>query len=482
MNELLSFGIFSLREGFRKKSFSAEQVIRAYLEQIDKTKDLNSYILVTAERALKSARESDSKIASGQERPLEGIPISVKDVFCTKDVKTTAASKMLHNFVPPYESTVTDKMWQSGAVMLGKNNLDEFCMGSTTTSVFSGPVRNPWNTQCTAGGSSGGGAAAVASKSALCAVGTDTGGSVRQPAAFCGVVGIRPTYGRCSRWGIAAFSSSFDQASVMARSIEDAAVLLEIISGHDAKDSTSSVLPVPPFHKSIGRSVKGLKVGIPKEWYQQGKDEAMMELWDKGKELFIQAGCEVDFVSLPYTTYALPCYYILTCAEAASNLQRYDGVKYGLRASADTLEEMYDLTRGQGFGPEVKRRILIGTYVLSEGYYDAYYGKAQKVRLLIEQDFKNAFQKVDVLLAPTTPTPAFPLNDIPDDPVTVYFNDILTVPINVGGVTGISVPAGLSKAGLPLGLQLIAPPFHEETLFQFGSVIERNVSFPQLII
>lgn len=478
--DLLRLGIDDVLTGLRQRNFSAVQLVTAYLEQIENTKGLNAYITVTAERALKDAQESDDRFAKGCPRPLEGVPIGIKDSYCTKGIRSTVGSKMLESFIPRYESTVTQKVWEAGAVLLGKNNLDEFCMGSATTPVNFGPAYNPWNIKCTTGGSSGGGAAAVASGSALCALGTDTGGSIRQPAAFCGIVGVRPTYGRCSRWGIAAFASSLDQAGPMTRSVKDAALLLEIMSGYDPKDSTSSNKPVPSFKDAIGRSIKGKKVGIPKDWFDSKMDPEILSALSQGQQFFQDAGCSIVQVSLPYAAYSLPCYYILSSAEAASNMQRYDGVKYGFRASADTLLEMYEKTRGQGFGPEVKRRILIGTYVLSEGYYDAYYRKAQKVRQLIEQDFNQIFQEVDILLTPTTPTTAFQLNTMPTDPVSMYWNDVLTVPINIGNVSAISVPAGLSSDRLPIGLQIIAPAFQEDRLFQFGSVIESCAKMPLL--
>jgi aspartyl-tRNA(Asn)/glutamyl-tRNA(Gln) amidotransferase subunit A len=481
MSPLLQLTISQALGQMKDGHISAQDLTKAYLDQIEKTNHLNTYITVTAERAMADACESDRRWAQKSPRPLEGIPISLKDAFCTKGIRTTAASRILGNFIPPYESTVSKKMQEAGTVLLGKNNMDEFSMGSMTTPVFSGPTRNPWDPSCIAGGSSGGGAAAVACGAALGALGTDTGGSVRQPVACCGIVGVRPTYGRCSRWGMVAFASSLDQASPIARSVEDAALLLEAMAGYDPMDSTSVNLPVPAFHNALGQSVKGMKVGIPHHLYQGEKaDPAILALWKEGEKIFREAGCDIVPVSLPYAEYALPCYYILVCAEAASNLQRYDGVKYGLRDPSSDLEEMYALTRGRGFGPEVKNRILMGTFVLSHGYYDAYYSKAQKVRRLIQQDFAQAFQKVDILLTPTTPSSAFPFDAIPDDPVAIYYNDLLTVPVNIGNVSAISLPAGLSPQGLPLGLQLIAPPFQEDRLFQFGAVLEKSVRMPSL--
>jgi aspartyl-tRNA(Asn)/glutamyl-tRNA(Gln) amidotransferase subunit A len=449
---------------------------------MEKTKGHNAYITATPERALADAARSDAQWARGTPGLLEGIPIAVKDAYCTKGIVTTNASKMLHNFTPPYESYVTEKVAAAGTVLLGKSNLDEFCMGSATTPVHTGPTLNPWNTACTAGGSSGGSAAAVANGSALIALGTDTGGSVRQPAAFCGVVGVKPSYGRCSRWGVIAYASSLDTPGPLARSVHDAALLLNVMAGHDPRDATSINAKTPDFTSTIGQSIAGKKVGIPKEWYENAQlDPVMMQLWKKGQEVLKDAGCEIVYVSLPYSNYALSCYYILACAEAASNLQRYDGVKYGFRAeNISNLEDMYFQTRGQGFGPEVKRRILIGTYVLSHGYYEAYYGKAQKVRGMIQHDFRQVFDQVDVILTPTTPTPAFSLSAPTEDPVAMYWNDVLTVPINIGNVTALSVPAGMSDQGLPLGLQVIAPTLCEERLFQFGHVIQNSAHMPDL--
>jgi len=482
MTQLLQLSVSQVLTGLQKKTFSAKELTQAYLEQMARTQNHNAYITPTPERALADAERSDKKWADGTAGALEGVPIAIKDAYCTKDILTTAASKMLHNFIPPYESTVSEKVCSAGAVLLGKTNLDEFCMGSTTTPVHTGATHNPWDESCTAGGSSGGSAAAIANGSALIALGTDTGGSVRQPAAFCGVVGVKPSYGRCSRWGIVAYASSLDTPGPFARNVHDAAILLNVMSGYDPKDATSLDIPVPDFTQTMAQSVAGKKIGIPKELYDTAQlDPVMMDLWKKGQDFFKEAGCEIVYVSLPYSDYALPCYYILACAEAASNLQRYDGVKYGFRAENITsLEDLYTKTRGQGFGPEVKRRILLGTYVLSHGYYEAYYGKAQKVRGMIQHDFKQVFEQVDVLLTPTTPTPAFSLTDSNKDPVAMYWNDVLTVPVNVGNVSAISVPAGMSDGGLPLGLQIIAPAKAEERLFQFGRIIERCTDMPDL--
>lgn len=482
MSPLLKLSLDQVLVGLQNKTFSARELTQSYLDQIEKTKKHNAYITVTAERALRDADLSDQKWANGTAGPLEGIPIAVKDAYCTQGILTTAASKILYNFIPPYESSVTQKVFAAGAVLLGKTNLDEFCMGSTTTPVHTGATHNPWDPSCTAGGSSGGSAAAIANGSALLALGTDTGGSVRQPAAFCGVVGVKPSYGRCSRWGVVAYASSLDTPGPFARSIKDSALLLNVMAGYDKKDATSLNVPTPDFTAMIGQSLTGKKIGIPKEWYDNGQiDPEMMALWKKGQQMFQENGCEIVHVSLPYSDYALPCYYILACAEAASNLQRYDGVKYGFRAeNIENLEDMYFQTRGQGFGPEVKRRILLGTYVLSHGYYEAYYNKAQKVRQMIQHDFRQVFQQVDVVLTPTTPTPAFSLAGSVSDPVAMYWNDVLTVPVNVGNVCAISVPAGVSNKGLPLGLQVIAPSLTEERLFQFGHIIESSTAMPDL--
>jgi aspartyl-tRNA(Asn)/glutamyl-tRNA(Gln) amidotransferase subunit A len=403
----------------------------------------------------------------------------VKDLFCTKDVLTTAGSRILGNFKPTYESTVTTKCWQAGGVMMGKTNMDEFAMGSATTSSCHGPTINPWGKNLVPGGSSGGSSAAVAAGLAPFALGTDTGGSIRQPASFCGIVGIKPTYGRCSRWGVVAFASSLDQAGVFTRTVRDAAIALTAICGHDPKDSTSSPLAVPDFEKAIAAGVKGKKVGIPKEYRVEGTHAEILALWDKGAQLLKEAGAEIVEVSLPHTKYALPTYYIIAPAEASSNLARYDGVRYGLRVAekGDSLDAMYMKTRAAGFGDEVKRRILIGTYVLSAGYYDAYYKKAQRVRYLIAQDFKKAFEKVDVLLTPTAPSAAFAIGENESDPVTMYLNDVFTVPASLAGLPGISIPGGLNKDGLPLGLQLIGKAFDEEGVLSAAQALEERLDF-----
>ncbi|MGB1547035.1 MAG: Asp-tRNA(Asn)/Glu-tRNA(Gln) amidotransferase subunit GatA [Alphaproteobacteria bacterium] len=477
MAELTHLSLAAARDGLRKKEFSAKELVEAHLKAIEAARNLNAFITETPEAALEAAKVADSHLASGKARALEGLPVGIKDLFCTEGIRTTAASHILESFVPPYESTVTAKLWEAGAVPVGKTNLDEFAMGSSTTTSYFGPTENPHRRQgdnrpLVAGGSSGGSAAAVAAGLCLGATGTDTGGSIRQPAALCGVVGMKPTYGRCSRFGIVAFASSLDQAGPFARSVRDAAILLGAMAGFDPKDSTSADVPVPDYEAALGQDIRGLKVGIPKEYQADGMSAEIVSLWEQGKAWLKEAGAEIVDVSLPHTQYALPTYYIIAPAEASSNLARYDGVRYGLRVEGKDLNDMYKKTRGEGFGPEVRRRILIGAYVLSAGYYDAYYLKAQKVRALIARDFDAAFEKVDVLLAPTTPTPAFPIGEKEDDPVAMYLNDVFTVPANLAGLPGISVPAGLSKEGLPLGLQLIGRAFDEATVLRAAAALE----------
>jgi aspartyl-tRNA(Asn)/glutamyl-tRNA(Gln) amidotransferase subunit A len=436
--------------------------------------------LETTDLARAMAKESDARLQAGDARPLEGIALGVKDLFATRDVRTTACSHILDNFVPTYESTVTAQLWRDGAVMLGKLNNDEFAMGSSNETSCFGPVISPWrregsNTPLVPGGSSGGSAAAVAAQLCLGATGTDTGGSIRQPAAFTGIVGIKPTYGRCSRWGIVAYASSLDQAGPMARTVRDAAILLTSMAGHDSKDTTSVDAPVPNYEAAVGKSIKGIKIGIPKEYRVDGMAAEVEALWARGIDWVKAAGAETVEVSLPHTKYALPAYYIVAPAEASSNLARYDGVRYGLRVPGRDVGDMYQKTRAEGFGPEVRRRIMIGTYVLSAGYYDAYYLRAQKVRTLIKRDFEECFAKgVNAILTPATPSAAFGIGEKSggDDPIEMYLNDVFTVTVNMAGLPGISVPAGLSSERLPLGLQLIGRPFDEETLFSAGQVIE----------
>jgi aspartyl-tRNA(Asn)/glutamyl-tRNA(Gln) amidotransferase subunit A len=470
--------IAEAREALERKDLSAAELTQAHLDAIDKANDaLNTFVLVTPERALEAAKESDARIAKGEARALEGIPLGIKDLFATKGYRTTACSHILDGFTPTYESTVTANLWSAGAVMLGKLNNDEFAMGSSNETSYYGPVVNPWqrqgsNAKLVPGGSSGGSSAAVAARLCMGATATDTGGSIRQPAAVTGTVGIKPTYGRCSRWGIVAFASSLDQAGPIARSVEDAAILLKAMASHDPKDTTSVDVPVPDYVAAVKQGVKGLTVGIPKEYRVEGMAAEIEALWQQGIKWLEAAGATIKPVSLPHTKYALPSYYIVAPAEASSNLARYDGVRYGLREPGKDVLSLYEHTRAAGFGQEVKRRILIGTYVLSAGYYDAYYLKAQKVRTLIKRDFEHAFQDVDVMLTPTTPSPAFALGEKSGDPVEMYLNDIFTVTVNMAGLPGLSVPAGLSSEGTPLGLQLIGRPFDEETLFRTARVIE----------
>jgi len=479
VSELTAFTLAEARDRLKKKSFSAQELARAHVAAMEEARALNAFVLETAERAADMAKASDARIAQGAAKPLEGIPIAVKDMFCTADVRTTACSHILDNFVPTYESTVTANLWRDGAVLVGKTNCDEFAMGSSTETSFFKPAISPWrrkgsNTPLTPGGSSGGSATAVAAKLCLGATGTDTGGSIRQPAALTGTVGLKPTYGRCSRWGIVAFASSLDQAGPFAKTVRDAAILLRSMAGPDAKDTTCVDQPVPDYEAAVGRSVKGLRIGIPKEYRVPNMPKEIEDLWQKGKDWLKSAGAELVDVSLPHTKYALPAYYIVAPAEASSNLARYDGVRYGLRVPGRDIIGMYEATRAQGFGAEVRRRVMIGTYVLSAGYYDAYYLRAQKVRTLIKRDFEQCFEAgVHAMLTPATPSAAFGLGEKGGaDPVEMYLNDVFTVTVNMAGLPGISVPAGLDGQGLPLGLQLIGRPFDEETLFALAQVIE----------
>jgi aspartyl-tRNA(Asn)/glutamyl-tRNA(Gln) amidotransferase subunit A len=478
--ELTSLTLAEARDALRGKKVSAKELAQAHLSEMEKARVLNAYVLETPEHAQKMAAAADAKLAKGEGGPLEGIPLGVKDLFATNGVRTTACSKILENFIPQYESTVTSQLWRDGAVMLGKLNNDEFAMGSSNETSALGNVISPWRRRgddkpLVPGGSSGGSAAAVAAHLCLGATGTDTGGSIRQPAAFTGIVGIKPTYGRCSRWGIVAFASSLDQAGPFARTVQDTAILLRSMAGHDPKDSTCSDRPVPDYEKAIGKSVKGMKIGIPKEYRVEGMPAEIDEPWEKGREWLKAAGAEVIDISLPHTKYALAAYYIIAPAEASSNLARYDGVRYGLRVPGKDIVDMYEQTRAAGFGKEVRRRIMIGTYVLSAGYYDAYYLRAQKVRTLIKRDFDEAWkQGVDAILTPATPSGAFGIGEKgTSDPVEMYLNDIFTVTVNMAGLPGISVPAGRDHHGLPLGLQLIGKPFGEEDLFSLAHVIEQ---------
>jgi len=482
MSELTSLTLKAALDGLAGKRFSSAELTQAHVEAVAAARPLNAYILETPEKALEMAKASDARRARGEAGRLEGAPLGIKDLFCTEGVRSTACSRILGEFRPTYESTVTGNLWRDGAVMLGKLNMDEFAMGSSNETSAFGPVVNPWraqggNAQLTPGGSSGGSAAAVAAELCLGATATDTGGSIRQPAAFTGTVGIKPTYGRCSRWGIVAFASSLDQAGPIARTVEDAAILLSSMSGHDPKDSTSLDVEAPDFASFVGKSVKGLRVGVPKEYRVEGMPPEIDAIWERGIAWLKEAGCEIVEVSLPHTKYALPAYYIVAPAEASSNLARYDGMRYGLRVDGSNLTETYEETRAAGFGAEVKRRILIGTYVLSAGYYDAYYLKALKVRRRIADDFDQAWRKVDALLTPTAPSAAFGLGDKSDDPVAMYLNDIFTVTVNLAGLPGISVPAGTDANGLPLGLQLIGKALDEGTIFSLAGAIEKAAAF-----
>ena len=480
MSDLNSLNLAQARDGLKKKSFSAVELADAHLLAMEKARALNAYVLETPERASAMAKASDARIHAGKAGPLEGIPLAIKDMFCTEGVRSTACSHILDNFVPTYDSTVTTHLWRDGAVLLGKTNNDEFAMGSSNETSHFGPVISPWrrkgaNTPLVPGGSSGGSAAAVAAQLCLGATGTDTGGSIRQPAAFTGTVGIKPTYGRCSRWGIVAFASSLDQAGPFARTVRDAAILLRSMAGPDPKDTTCADLPVPDYEAAVGQSVKGLRIGIPKEYRLDGMPADIENIWQQGREWLKAAGAELVEVSLPHTKYALPAYYIVATAEASSNLARYDGVRYGLREQASDITDMYERTRAKGFGAEVRRRVMIGTYVLSAGYYDAYYLRAQKVRTLTKRDFEQCFaQGVHAMLTPATPSAAFGLGEKGKaDPVEMYLNDVFTVTVNMAGLPGIALPAGLDSQGLPLGLQLIGRPFDEETLFSAAAVIEQ---------
>ena len=480
VSELTSLSLVEARDGLKKKSFSAGELATAHLTAIEKARALNAFVLETPERASEMAKASDARIAQGKAGPLEGIPLAVKDMFCTAGIRSTACSHILDNFVPTYESTVTSQLWRDGAVLLVKTNCDEFAMGSSNETSYFGAVHSPWrrkgsNTPLTPGGSSGGSAAAVAARLCFGATGTDTGGSIRQPAAFTGTVGMKPTYGRCSRWGIVAFASSLDQAGPFARTVRDAAILMRSMAGPDPKDTTCADIPVPDYEASVGKSVKGLRIGIPKEYRLDGMPAEIEKIWEKGREWLKAAGAELVDVSLPHTKYALPAYYIVAPAEASSNLARYDGVRYGLREPAREIIDMYEKTRSDGFGAEVRRRVMIGTYVLSAGYYDAYYLRAQKVRTLIKKDFEDCFKAgVHAMLTPATPSAAFGLGEKGGaDPVEMYLNDVFTVTVNMAGLPGIAVPAGLDAQDLPLGLQLIGRPFDEETLFSLASVIEQ---------
>lgn len=488
MTDITQLTLAQARAGLAKGDYTSVELTEAFLATIEKSNHhLNAYIAVTADIALERAKESDARIQQGTARPLEGLPVGIKDLFSTEDVHTQACSHILDGFKPRYESTVSQSLRDAGTVMLGKLNMDEFAMGSSNETSYYGPVVNPWrrtnangdssNDKLVPGGSSGGSSAAVSSGLCLAATASDTGGSIRQPAALTGTVGLKPTYGRCSRWGMVAFASSLDQAGPITKTIEDAALMLGQMASHDPKDSTSIDAPVPDYTKALGQSVKGLRVGVPKEYRIDGMAPETEKLWQQGIEWLKAAGATIHHISLPHTKYALPAYYIVAPAEASSNLARYDGVRYGLRVPGDDLIETYEKTRSAGFGHEVKKRVLVGTFVLSAGFYDAYYTKAQRVRTLIKQDFDQAWNDVDVVLTPTTPSPAFAHGEKSDDPIAMYLEDIFTVTVNMAGLPAISVPAGLSAEGTPMGLQLIAKPFDEETLLRTGEAIEKAAGF-----
>jgi len=486
MSDLLSLSLTEARDALKAKKTSSVELTEAYIGAMEAGKSLNAFITETPDKARAMAKASDEKLAKGDGGAMEGLPIGIKDLFCTEGVLTTAASHILDGFKPEYESTVSQNLWNAGGVMLGKLNLDEFAMGSANITSHYGTVENPWrrndggNQKLVPGGSSGGSAASVAGRLAIAATGTDTGGSIRQPASFCGIVGMKPTYGRCSRWGVVAFASSLDQPGPITRTVADASLMLGAMAGHDPKDSTSADLAVPDFEAALTGDIRGMKIGIPKEYRMDGMPDEIDTLWQKGAAMLKDAGAEIVDISLPHTKYALPTYYIIAPAEASSNLARYDGVRYGLRVDGDSLIDMYENTRAEGFGDEVKRRILIGTYVLSAGYYDAYYLKAQKVRALIQKDFNDAYNQVDAILTPTAPSAAFAIGENEDDPIKMYLNDVFTVPASLAGLPGISVPVGLSGDGLPLGLQILGKAFDEETVLKVGHVLEQAAGFDAL--
>ncbi|NOX20707.1 MAG: Asp-tRNA(Asn)/Glu-tRNA(Gln) amidotransferase subunit GatA [Nitrospirae bacterium] len=469
--ELYSLTIKKAIELIEKKEIKPSDLTRATLERIESVDEkIKAYVTVTKEHAIKRASELDSDTGA---LPLKGIPLAIKDNICTKGIVTTCSSRILENFIPPYESTITSRLLDAGYVLVGKTNLDEFAMGSSTENSGFFTTRNPWNTDCVPGGSSGGSAASVAADECIGAIGSDTGGSIRQPAAYCGVVGLKPTYGRVSRYGLVAFASSLDQIGPITKTVEDAAILMNIISGHDPRDSTSAPLTCPDLTKNLNRDIKDLKAGIPKEYFSEGLDKEVDEAVKKAIETLEAQGLQVEEISLPHTEYAVATYYILATSEASSNLARYDGVKYGLRIDSSNLMDMYLETRSKGFGPEVKRRIMLGTYALSAGYYEAYYRKAQQVRTLIKQDFEKAFERVDVIITPTTPTVAFKIGEKIDDPLKMYLNDIYTISVNLAGIPAISVPCGFNSEGLPIGLQIIGRAFDEETILRVAHQYEQ---------
>lgn len=493
MTDLTNLGVKAIRDGVKSGAFTAREVAEGFNANVAAASDLNAFIVVTPEAALEAADATDAKRSKGEELGvMGGVPIGMKDLFATKGVQTTAASHILEGFAPQYESTVSQNLWDAGAGMLGKLNLDQFAMGSSNETSYFGNVISPWrksdgsNAAMSPGGSSGGSSVAVSARLAPAATGTDTGGSIRQPAAFVGITGVKPTYGRCSRWGVVAFASSLDQAGPMAQDVTDCAIMLGAMAGFDPKDSTSLDMPVPDWEAALSSDLSGKKVGIPREYRMDGMDSEIEASWERGKEMLRDAGAEIVDISLPHTKYALPAYYIIAPAEASSNLARYDGVRYGLRempapenGERAGLQDMYAATRAAGFGDEVKRRILIGTYVLSAGFYDAYYTQAQKIRTLVSQDFKTAFEQCDVILAPTTPTASFPLESLTDDPLTMYLNDVFAVPASLAGLPAMSVPCGINSEGLPLGLQIVGPAFDEQSVMNAGLAIEQRAGFTQ---
>jgi aspartyl-tRNA(Asn)/glutamyl-tRNA(Gln) amidotransferase subunit A len=475
MSDIIELTLVELANKIKKKEISSKEVTTAYVDRSEKSKKLNTYITEDFENALKKADNFDKN--PNYEKKLSGIPMAVKDLFCTKNLRTTAGSKILGNFIPTYESTVTENLWNAGAILLGKLNCDEFAMGSSNETSFFGNVQNPVGEDLVPGGSSGGSASALAAKLTPITIGTDTGGSIRQPASFTGTVGLKPTYGSCSRYGIVAFASSLDQAGPMTRDVKDCSLLFEVMSSYDYKDSTSVDFKRRNYLNDLNNSIKGKKIGIPKEYRVDDMPKEIEGLWQKGIDIIKESGAEIIDISLPNTNYALPTYYIVAPAEASSNLARYDGVKYGFRSKGENLIEMYEKTRSEGFGNEVKRRIMIGTYVLSSGYYDAYYLKAQKVRKLIKNDFDEVYKKVDAILTPSTPSSAFKIGEKTNDPVSMYLNDIFTVPINLAGLPAISIPAGLDSKGYPLGLQIIGKAFDEQNILNIAYSMEEQIDF-----
>ena len=479
MSEIIKLTLNELVAGIKKKKFSSHEVTKDFVNRCIKSKKLNSFITDNFDNALKISKKFEIK--SNQDKQLPGIPFAVKDLFCTKGIKTTAGSKILNNFIPTYESTVTQNIWNEGAILLGKLNCDEFAMGSSNETSFFGNVENPVGKKLVPGGSSGGSASALAANLTPATIGTDTGGSIRQPASFTGTVGLKPTYGSCSRWGIVAFASSLDQAGPMTKNVKDCALLFQIMSSYDQKDSTSVNFTRERYSEKLNQNIKGMNIGIPKEYRVEGMPSDIEKLWKQGIEYIKNSGANIVDITLPHTNYALPTYYIVAPAEASSNLARYDGVKYGLRTDGNNLIDMYEKTRSEGFGDEVKRRIMIGTYVLSSGYYDAYYLKAQKVRKLIKNDFDTAFDKVDAILTPSTPTSAFKIGEKTNDPVSMYLNDIFTVPANLAGLPAISIPGGHDEKGFPLGLQIIGKAFEEQTILNVAYCLEQKINFKNQI-